>query len=271
MRRAFNSAKACCFTVSLAAALGVLLEAAPAQAPVGGRELELVARFLESVKGHLARPGDEQGYRAQIRVLLGELDGVAALASGDLKIRRELLERARKALTSGVALELGGGPEGDVAARALVEGAAKAARQARIDALERGIICWCPEENWTRTLAGCAQGCAEPQKALVRQWIDEGSTDEEVVARMVGHPMGDPRVRAMPLAEGSNWVGYLFPGVLAALALVFVVLVLRRMTRGSRSPVGSTIFASEASFKRDSKGDAEMGEQIERELKEMEE
>ncbi len=244
-------------------ALGVAILLALSGAAAESPETELVSAFLTSIKGRLGSPGGEQSFRSEARVLMAALGDAAARASTALVDRREILRRGREALTSGLSAEIG-----DSAAKAFVESAAKEVRQARIDGLERGIICWCPEESWTRTLAGCAQGCAEMQKSLVRQWIDEGSTDSEIVDRMVSHPNGDPRVRATPAAEGSNWVGYLFPAVLALVALALLILALRRMSRGSAALANTPAAAAPSSSSADL--DSAIGKRIEQELKEME-
>lgn len=238
----------------------------------------VVEPFLANLRGKLSAPGAEEAWRPQVRAALAEIDALAAARTADFPARRRLTAEARASLRAGIAAELGA-PNGAERAQVLVDLADKEERQARWDALERGVICWCPEENWTRTLAGCAQGCADEQKALIHQWVDEGMTNAEVLKRMVAHPKGGPKVRAVPEASGVAWLGYLFPAVFFAAGCIVVVGFLRRSMRPHRAPLpGSRPSAANGSEARggplasaEADPDAAIGERIEREVREMEE
>ncbi|MBI4604771.1 MAG: cytochrome c-type biogenesis protein CcmH [Planctomycetes bacterium] len=230
---------------------------APAQ------EAEIVEAFLSSVKGSLGAPGSEAGVRPQVRALLGEVEARAAEREPEPAKRIERAKAARGALLDGLAAVLGGA-EGPARAEALLAAAEKEHMQARVAYLERSLICWCPDESWTRTLAGCPDGCAEEQKRLIKDWIGEGLTDREVVERMAAHPKGGPKVRAVPEAKGANWVGYLFPFVAFGAAAALVAVLLRRLTR--RTSGGGPAPGAQA----EASADDAIGEGIERELREME-
>jgi cytochrome c-type biogenesis protein CcmH/NrfF len=213
----------------------------------------LVDPFVASTKGKLGSRGAEESLRGPVRAILEEIEAQAASDTAELSQRRQESRDARDALVTGLAAEIGT-EDGQARAQGLIEKAAKDRRQSRIDSLERQIICWCPDESWTRTLAGCAQGCAEEQKGLIRAWIDEGATDSEVIDRMVAHTKGGPKVRATPEAKGASWIAYLTPGVLSAAGVLIVFLVLRRAKRrGGKSPASRPLEATD-----------EIGEQIER-------
>lgn len=250
-------------TAARVAALGLYASLVLAASPGSAADSveALVGPFLESVKGKLGAPGAEDGYRVPVRAILEQVESQAAARSAALMQRRQELRDASEALVSGLAQEIGT-ENGRARAQVLVEKAAKEHRQARIDGLERSIICWCPDESWTRTLSGCAQGCAEEQKGLIRAWIDEGATDSEIIDRMVAHAKGGPKVRAIPEAKGANWIGYLGPGILTVAGAVIVALLLRR-TRRRGGPSTRTAARSAAA-------EDDIGEQIERELREME-
>jgi len=47
------------------------------------------------------------------------------------------------------------------------------------------LICKCPSENWTRTLATCRDACAEEQKLLIRERLRQGWSDERIIAEQV--------------------------------------------------------------------------------------
>ncbi len=244
------------------AALIFLLTPLISEEPTSGPGGIAVAGFLQSVKTRLGKPGSEDGFRAQVRVLLRDLESLAASRTADPRARVEEARAARDALVAGLAKEMGSA-DGRSRAEALVERAAKELRQARIDHLERAVICWCPEENWTRTLAGCAQGCAGEQKTLLREWIDAGATDSEVIERMVAHPKGGPKVRALPEARGANWVGYLTPVALSFAAAALVMVLLRLSVRRGKASSSSARAEPRAE-------DDEAARGVEKDLREME-
>jgi len=246
---------------------------ARAQAPAarGSPEAPIVQAFLARVKGQLGDASRLESFRADARVVIKDVEAEAAASTGELPRRLEIARNARTALLEGLTAELGG-PRKAAAAEAFLAKAAREHRESRTDYLERALICWCTKEDWTRTLSGCPETCAEEQKQLLRKWLDEGATDEEIIDRMVAHPSGGPRVRAAPEAEGSTWVGYLSPAIAALAGLAVLAVLLVRMTRQRPAgPAGAPAAATQASGTPSSlKGDDEISEQIERELKEME-
>jgi cytochrome c-type biogenesis protein CcmH/NrfF len=228
---------------------------------------DAVRPFLDGVKGKVASAAALASRRAELRVLLGEVDRRAAERIADPAARVPAAAAARKALIDGLVLERGGeAARGEV--EALIEAAREEGMQMRKDALLRGLVCWCPKEEWTRTVAGCAEPCADEQKDLVARWLAGGFTDEEIIGRMVAHPKGGPRVRAAPLASGTNLVGYLGPFAILVAAAVIAALALRRVLRGRGGEKAALL--PERAAGPDGRGDDEIGERIERELKEME-
>jgi cytochrome c-type biogenesis protein CcmH/NrfF len=149
---------------------------------------------------------------------------------------------------------------------ALVQAARDEGIQMRRDSLLRGLVCWCPKEEWTRTVAGCAEPCADEQKELVAAWLAAGYTDVEIMDRMVAHPKGGPKVRAAPAASGTNLIGYLAPFAILGAAAVIVAVALRRVVRGRAGEVERSAVQAAAR----SPDDDDIGERIERELREME-
>jgi hypothetical protein len=185
-------------TGALVASLAGGLDEVAAQEAAAEAPARLVAGFLDGAKASLRSPGDLPALGTRLRPLLVDLDlAVSKLQS--LPERRQALGRARDALSDGLAAILG-----EATARPAVEDLVKEAfrlhRNRRISSLETSLICWCKEEDWTRTLAGCPEGCAMEQKMLIGAWLDEGATNDEIIERMVQHPRGGPRVRAAPEA-----------------------------------------------------------------------
>ena len=253
---------------------------------------ELVAPFLAKVKGQLGSAGAAEAYKEQLRVLVGEVDARAATLAAPAA-RPAIAREAREKLITGLAEEMGGpgvdgtgidGTDAKAQAQRLVTSALERNREMRTTYLHSSIICWCPKENWTLTLTGCARDCANGQKNLVKQWMNEGYADEEIIDKMVAHPFGGPKVRALPAAEGANLIGYLFPFALLVLAVTLVGLVLRSLVtrRGKElTPTGSLGSGTENAGRtlgaggtdaRDTEGagDQALDDQIEKELKEME-
>lgn len=228
----------------------------------------LIRPFLGGWKGKLASPKAEEGLRVPLRALMGDIEAWAGTHVPELAARRPMILSARNALVSGLASELGGagrrGQDPKVLADCLVKTAVKENGDLRQDRLERSIICWCPKEEWTRTLAGCAEGCADEQRELIKDWLEEGCTDAEVLGRMEGHPKGGPRVRAVPELTGTNWFAYLFPILFFGAAVSLVAVVLHRVT--SHGKPASREVKNAAPLAADPNWD----QRIEEELKELE-
>jgi cytochrome c-type biogenesis protein CcmH/NrfF len=225
----------------------------------GSPKDDVVRPFLETWKGKLAPAGAESALRSKLRIIARDVPLAAAKATEDAQARRKLASDARDALVQGLAAEMGGADEA-ARAEAAVKEAWETERTARIDGLEHAIICWCRDEDWTRLLAGCADACSGEQKHLIRDWVDGGMTDEEVIARMVAHPKGGPKVRAVPVAEGTTWIAYLFPAaalVAGASVVVFLIRAALRKGKGS-APAGVP------------EDDGSIEDAVEKELREME-
>jgi cytochrome c-type biogenesis protein CcmH/NrfF len=237
-------------------------DASGAEADARAIEETLIAPFVERAKGSLGSGSEGADWLPTLRVLLGDIEGLAASRAPGAGRRRAAVEAAREALISRLAAVMGE-PDGRARALKLVTTARKKHDDMRTSRLHQGLMCWCREENWTRTLQGCTDGCAEPQKTLIMTWIAEGYTDEEIIQKMVDHPMGGPKVRALPEAEGWNLVAYWLPFALGAGGIALVAVCLLRFVRPRRKRVAA---AAEPA----SREDEESSERIERELREME-
>ena len=225
---------------------------------------DAVAAFIEANRGRIAGPGSLEGLGQALRALVGDLESKAAALETVAARRIGLAKTVHEALVAGLAGA--GAPRAD--AQAAVDNAFRENMKARRERAEREVMCWCPTENWTRTLAGCAEGCAEEQKGLIREWLAAGFTDAEIVERMVAHPKGGMKVRAVPEGTGTNRLGYLAPFAFLAAAALVLVLVLRRVIRRpsrTHAPTGQN-----GESPPPDEEDDEIGRQIERELEEME-
>lgn len=235
---------------------------APGAADTKAIEDTLIVPFVERTKESLGSGSDGADWLPTMRVLLGEIEALAASRSADVARRRSAVEAAREALISRLAASMGE-PDGRARALKLVTSAEKKHLDMRISRLHQGLLCWCLKENWTRTLQGCPDGCADPQKNLIMTWIREGYTDEEIIQKMVDHPLGGPKVRALPEAEGWNLVAYWLPFALGAGGIALVAVCLFRFVRPRRR---RGVAAAEPA----SSEDDESSERIEKELREME-
>lgn len=98
----------------------------------------------------------------------------------------------------------------------------------RRDALEAyaHIVCKCPVENWSKTLASCPDGCADQQKGMVLRRIAEGWKLDAIVAEQVER-FGS-KAAADPGAgkDGSLWI--MLSLAIGAVAAVGVLLSWRR-------------------------------------------
>jgi cytochrome c-type biogenesis protein CcmH/NrfF len=224
-----------------------------------------VEPFLSRWKGTVASASDLKPLQSRLESLLGEVEGWVPSRLKDPAQRRALTLAVEDLLASGLAPQLGA-QGGDAASRArsVVSEAAEDRRVARIEALHRGILCWCPSESWTRTLSGCTESCADEQKAMVQRGVDDGLSDAEIIQQMVDDPRGGPRVRAIPETTGTNLLGYILPLILVA-GGVFVVVAALFGLSSRRAPPAAPGGGSSA------EGDEDRiwGERIEKEIKEM--
>ena len=130
----------------------------------------------------------------------------------------------------------------------------------RISALYSQIICACPNENWTKTLAGCPDGCADRQKQMVRDGVKAGKSDAQIINEQV-RGYGTEQIRAQPDSVFSKTGPYIALGILG----IVMGLVLARSVRkrGGVTPSGTLTAAPKHG------DDASASDQIERDLEEM--
>lgn len=145
----------------------------------------------------------------------------------------------------------------------------------RLEKLFSLIVCKCPRENWTKSLAGCPEGCALEQKVQARQAVKAGKTDEEILAEQV--KLYGPQVLARTPAEGlAGFYLYLLPFLCLAFFATVMVLILRRLTRRTARPEVQAAAepgaegAPGAAAAASSPEDEEWSRKIEQELQEME-
>ena len=229
---------------------------------------ERVTEFLSDYEGKLKDSSDVESMKASLRALVGRIENSLGARVGELDRRQAAIQEAREQLVSGLAAELVG-TEGlkdaeaaENRARELVDEATRTQHQWRADYLIAHLMCWCPHCNWTKTVTGCASSCSDEQKYLVREWLGAGLSDEEIFDRMVDHPKGGPRVRTLPGDLGFS--GFLLPLMIGAIALIGVVVLIRRVVRKERKLPAS------APDPRESPHEARWGDEIERELEGME-
>jgi cytochrome c-type biogenesis protein CcmH/NrfF len=229
---------------------------------------EVVDPFLARVKGKLGSAEALAGWRQEIRVLAGDLEAWTARRLPEPAKRPAFLAEAREALVQGLAAERGG-EGGRREAESVVISAGEDRRKRRTEKLERDIMCWCKKEDWTKTLAGCPEGCANEQKGLIQEWMGKGLTDDEIIDRMVAHPDGGPRVRAVPVATGTNRLGFILPFVILGVAAVLVAVFLRAAVRPARSLVPPESPVASRQPPAASDDSVAIGDRIEKELEEM--
>ncbi len=141
---------------------------------------------------------------------------------------------------------------------------------ARIDRLFGMIVCACPRESWTLSLSGCPRSCANGQKSEVRAAVKEGWSDERILEEQRDRH-GVKAVGRASAAGLSGFLLYLGP-ILAFLAvLIVLVLRLRKLVRplawlASEGAAPSRESPREGEL---SEEDRRLGDQIDRELAEM--
>ncbi len=97
----------------------------------------------------------------------------------------------------------------------------------RIEKLFARVICDCPRENWSKTLAGCPDGCSEDQKKKIREAVKRGLTDEQVLDEQLAAHGGDRRVLAEPDSPLASLFPYLTLGVLTAIVVLVLIASIR--------------------------------------------
>ena len=136
----------------------------------------------------------------------------------------------------------------------------------RIEYLFGQVVCACPRENWTKSLAGCPEGCALPQKIQVRRGVKAGKSDEEILAEQV-QVHGSQALARTPAEGFAGFYLYVLPFVALVIFLAVVVILLRALTRKSAVAIQET--SRPVPTQAATGGDKKWGERIEAELKEM--
>jgi hypothetical protein len=132
----------------------------------------------------------------------------------------------------------------------------------RIESLYGRVLCACPEEDWTRTLAGCPHGCSDRQKRMVRDGVKRALADEEILAEQV-RVFGTEKVLAIPRSTAATLVPYLILVVFTAGVVVLLAASLRPSRRGA--PPAPPVDAPGGGTEEDRR----IAEAVERDLEEM--
>jgi cytochrome c-type biogenesis protein CcmH/NrfF len=136
---------------------------------------------------------------------------------------------------------------------------------ARFERLYGIVVCNCPREDWTKSLTGCPDPCANHQKAEIRQRVTAGWTDEQILGeqeRKYG-PKAIGRTSALGV---TGFLLYAGPFLLLIALVVGVVVVLSRITRPRSAAGAADQVAAPAAASDD---DARWSARIDRELEEM--
>jgi cytochrome c-type biogenesis CcmH protein len=148
-------------------------------------------------------------------------------------------------------------------------------QRARIEKLFLEVMCDCGEENWSRTLAGCPSGCAEPQKRIIREAVKRGLTDDQVIQDQLKRHGGDQRVLSVPDSPLASLFPYLALGAATALVLMVLLAKVRPRARGkppggsAASPHPGAARAGSPQSPAATEEERRIGEAVERDLQEM--
>jgi len=134
----------------------------------------------------------------------------------------------------------------------------------RFDGLFSKIICACPRENWTKTLAGCPDGCSDRQKDMVRRAVRTGKTDAEILDEQL-RTFGTPKVLAIPDSAMATWFPY---AALIALGAIVVALLNRSVGRARARPSGEAP-PPPAPTEGQTEEERRIAESVEKDLREM--
>jgi cytochrome c-type biogenesis protein CcmH/NrfF len=150
----------------------------------------------------------------------------------------------------------------------------------RIERLFTLVICACPKEGFTKTLAGCPDGCADEQKREVRAGVKAGKTDQQILEeQVIAHHTRE--VLSLPDSRLAHLVPYLALGVMVMVVLGILVKSIRpRPPAGSPAPsalppgkaaAGGPAANGGRSGNADSAEEARLDAAVERDLAEMDE
>ena len=107
------------------------------------------------------------------------------------------------------------------------------AARRRVEHLYQQLMCDCPRETYSRTLANCPDACANPQKDLIVAMVNEERSDQEVFEAMLQRVGHDQRVLASPRSFFGRWA-YVLPFVFLVLGFIMAGVVLRSWRAGGR-------------------------------------
>lgn len=230
---------------------------------------KLARPVVEAYREEFETVQDPRALRTPLRALAGQIyDTVAERLKDDVKNRAPVARHVREKFLAEIE-KIASTPAAAAALHELMDEAVQADVDARREHLWSTIMCWCPKENFTRTLSGCPDGCAEEQKAMVTAGIDEGRTADEIVELMVADPRGGERVRGYLKATGVNRLGYLLPFLFLGAAAIVVGFVLYGLTRRREGEAPPAPASAGHSSTEDLSEDEHWGDVVERELKEM--
>jgi len=190
-----------------------------------------------------------------LRVLLNDVRETVAQALSDRpEERRSVLFGVRRRLESRLS-ELAQNEAAREGNQAAVNDAVEGELVQHREQLYTTIVCWCPKENWTRSLKGCPDGCANEQKSMIVNWLRSGLTNDEIIARLIAHPKGGEQVRG----TGKGAAGYLFPFLMLAFGSLMVGAALLRVRKPHASAKAQESGADDACW----------DDEIEEQLREM--
>ncbi|MEM7234123.1 MAG: hypothetical protein AAF517_18240 [Planctomycetota bacterium] len=266
-RRSLSSVRALAgFAVALflsPAGLGLADDNHPERELQGKTELlttpdEAVRTLVSVIERNVIQPaakGVAKGDEAGLRALWDKV--VDAAAKSDSSRRSLVLRGARSSLLTALT-------HWDSSAATAIDAARKTRNGVRRIALLEKVICWCPKEDWTRSLAGCFENCANAQKSLIDELLDKSFTDDEIFDRMIKEA-GTTEVIGK---ERSFLLSFAPYGILGLAVLVGLFLLSRSLAsrpKGEAEPpleLGATAGSSGSE-------DGEWGDRLESALKEI--
>lgn len=103
----------------------------------------------------------------------------------------------------------------------------------RIRRLESYYVCACAKENYTKTLEGCPDACADEQKTLIRNSVREEKSDIQIKRLMVDRYTA--RVIGRVSWSGDGKWSYIVPITVIFLSFVVGFFVLRSWRRSGQA------------------------------------
>ncbi len=231
-------------------------------------ESPVITPFVTRHRSQLEAGSGLRSLASLLRAVARDIESrlAAAVVSDEAPERGVAIEAAFKRLRAAL-VETGTTPEAKERLGEFFDATFEEHRAMRRGALWGSLMCWCPKENFTRTLSGCPDGCAEEQKHLIEDWLTAGLTNAEIVERMVAHDKGSEKVRGYLKPESFNLLSYALPALFLIIA-TFVLLAF--LQRAKRPGGGRELQASSMRTGRGAAGDEAWDDEIERKLKEME-